>query len=122
MRPDSVRKTLLMTAVAALALVLCAVPAHAEPDPECVDECFAQWQEDVADCEDALEQRLLELEAEAQACYEQHSDLLELGKCLSQVDAKRYRAHSDYRRCLSEAHTAGWNCYRNCPPASPSAP
>lgn len=122
MRPAAVLKLLSIACALALVVAFSAPAAYAEPDPECVAECIEQYDEDRAACEDALEQRLMELDQEAQECYEQHSDIVQLGLCLREVNIKRYRAQSDYRRCISIANTTAWNCYRNCPPASPSAP
>ena len=123
MRPAAVLKLLSLACAVALAVAFSAPAAYAEPDPECVDECIAQYDEDVAQCEEALQQRLEELDQEAAQCYEDHpNDLVQLGLCLRDVNIKRFRAQEDFRRCKSEANTTAWNCYRNCPPASESAP
>jgi hypothetical protein len=123
MRPAAVLKLLSLACAVALAVAFSAPAAYAEPDPECVDECIAQYDEDRAQCEEELEQRLAELDQDAEECYEKHpDDIVQLGMCLRNVNIARYRAQSDYRRCISEANTTAWNCYRNCPPASESAP
>lgn len=113
----------LMGAVLALALVATlSTPIALADFQECVDACVEQWEADQLACEEALAERLAELDLEAQQCIEDNQgDLIATGLCLRDVNIKRAVANREYRDCISTANTVAYNCYRACQ-QSPAAP
>lgn len=120
MRPAAL-KLMGVALAAALALVVSPI-AVAGPFEDCVQECVDQWEADKAECEAQLAQRLAELDVEEQNCIiDNGGDLLATGLCIRDVNIRRANAQRDYRRCISFANTAAYNCYRGCQ-VSPGQP
>ncbi|MCU0252926.1 MAG: hypothetical protein MUE47_00140 [Acidobacteria bacterium] len=96
-----------------------AAPAVAQ---DCLAACIEQYDTDKAACDAALAERLAQLDQDAQACLDNNpTDPLAAGLCLRNVNIARYNARSDWRKCVSFANTAAYNCYRECQ-TSPSQP
>jgi hypothetical protein len=119
MRPAAVIKVMGLVLIAAF-VGSWAAPAAAQED--CLAQCIEQYDQDKVACDNQLAARLAELDLEAQACLDNNpTDPIAAGLCLRNVNIKRYNARSDWRRCVSFANTAAYNCYRACQ-VSPSQP
>jgi hypothetical protein len=118
MRPAAVIKVMGLVLIAAF-VGSWAAPAVAQ---DCLAQCIEQYDRDKAACDEQLAARLAELDLEAQACLDNNpTDPIAAGLCLRNVNIQRYNARSDWRRCVSFANTAAYNCYRDCQ-TSPSQP
>ena len=114
MRPTASK--LMGAVLAAMLLIGFAAPVVlAGPFEDCVQQCIDQWEADKQACEDQLNQRLAELDQEAQACLDDNAgDPLAAALCLREVNIKRANAQRDYQKCLNLANTVAYNCYRDC--------
>jgi len=120
MRRDVAPRIICALTLALVAGLALSPVARAQDD--CEQACLDQWKADVQDCKDALESQLAELAAAEQQCRDDHpNDPVALVRCLRVVKNKTHVANRDYRRCVAEANTRGWNCWRDCQ-QSPSRP
>ncbi|MBP7146679.1 MAG: hypothetical protein KBD01_03975 [Acidobacteria bacterium] len=111
MRPAAVVKW--MGIAIGLVLVSMLAPPLAMAQQDCIDACIEQWDIDKAACDQALADRMAQLDAEAQACYDLVDPIL-VGKCIRTVNIKRYVAKREWQDCMNMANTVAYNCYRNC--------
>jgi hypothetical protein len=118
MRPAAAIKVMGLVLIAAF-VGSWAAPAVAQ---DCIAQCVDQYDQDKQGCDNDLAARLAELDLAAQACLDDNpTDPIAAGLCLRNVNIQRYNARSDWRRCVSFANTAAYNCYRECQ-TSPSQP
>ncbi len=119
MRPAAVIKVVGLVLIAAF-VGSWAAPVAAQ---ECIAQCIEQYDQDKAACDEQLAAQLAVLDQEAQACLDNNPvDPIAAGLCLRNVNVKRYSARSDWRRCVSFANTAAYNCYRECQSPSETQP
>ena len=89
-------------------------------DDECVEECYEQYEDDVDVCRDTLNDRLDELDEQAEECFDLPT-FPEVLHCLWDVFLQRFQAKRDFWQCKREARARLDQCIIDCQ-QSPSAP
>ncbi len=111
----SLKLSVLLVLAAAVPLAASSSAALAA-DPGCVEACIERWTAEREACDSRKEAVFANIAANEQACLAAcpAGDYKCQGKCMHDAEVKRRAYHGTYMRCLAQANTVGWSCYRNC--------
>ena len=110
------KKSLILWILAASFVLAASLPVVLAEDPSCVQACLERWQAERKACDDAKTAVFANIDNNEQACLAScpPSNYMCQGKCMREAEIKRRAYNGPSQRCLAQANTIGWNCYRDC--------
>lgn len=115
MRLASTIKTVGVCLALVFLVSLSGTTAKAAGVSDCVQQCLDQWLADRAECEQAYQATMDQLDAAEQECRDKwHNKPFKMAQCIQKVNNKRAKAASDLRKCYNKANTKAYACYRAC--------